>query len=92
MYMDDPLATFTKNDGIVTLRHCQEWDMEFSYQYVIINSKVSGHLKKITLGWIVFFQFNQSSADMHVRLRSRARVLGLPVSESEVFILYGWTA
>ena len=29
MYMDVPIAEFTKNDGIVTLMHCQEWNFLF---------------------------------------------------------------
>ena len=26
MYMDSPLAKFTKNDGILSLMHCEEWN------------------------------------------------------------------
>ena len=30
MFMDSPMSTFTKNDGIVSLMHCKEWDIRFS--------------------------------------------------------------
>ena len=26
MYMDSPMETLTKNDGIISLMHCQEWN------------------------------------------------------------------
>ena len=26
MFMDTPMVTLTKDDGIVSLMHCQEWD------------------------------------------------------------------
>ena len=30
MHMDPPMAKFTKNDGIISLMHCQEWNILFS--------------------------------------------------------------
>jgi len=44
MFIDSPLATLTKNDGIITLMHCQEWNFEdyqdFDTKFVQIPSKV----------------------------------------------------
>ena len=30
MHMDPPMATLTKNDGIISLMHCQEWNISIS--------------------------------------------------------------
>ena len=30
MYRDAPMATFTKNDGMISLQHCQEWSFCYS--------------------------------------------------------------
>ena len=29
MQMDPPMATFSKNDGIMSVMHCQEWNILF---------------------------------------------------------------
>ena len=46
MYKDSPLATYTHNDGIVSLMHCEEWS---SVCFIAIEYSESS-LKKIVLG------------------------------------------
>ena len=31
MYMDPPVAKFSKNDGVISLLHCQEWNFMFIF-------------------------------------------------------------
>ena len=31
MHMDSPMVTYSKNDGIISLMHCQEWNILCSF-------------------------------------------------------------